>query len=168
MAGLHERLRPEPCQTPIFAAAPDQKPDLEPPAASIREAEPRFRGSERLRPPSSRMPLARGRGPSGRRRWRDRARRGWSGQQRWRERAPEAAGGVEKGSGGGSATKVGPSGGGGGGGGSARPRRRPRRPVARGPGLHTTRAAQRKLCVPARIIGSSKIKTGEEQVRFRG
>ena len=31
--------------------------------------------------------------------------------------------------------------------------------------LHATRAAQRKLCVPARIIGSSKIKTGEEHVR---
>jgi len=57
LAGLHEwlyeQLRPEPCQTPVFVAAPDEKPALEPVAASIREAEPRFHGSKRLRPPPS-------------------------------------------------------------------------------------------------------------------
>jgi hypothetical protein len=50
LVGLHERLRPEPCQTPIFTTAPDQKPYLEPVAASIWEAEPPKRGSKRLRP----------------------------------------------------------------------------------------------------------------------
>ena len=54
---LHEQLRPEPCQTGVFAAAPVVKPTLELVAASTWEAEPRFRGSKRLRPLLPGLPL---------------------------------------------------------------------------------------------------------------
>jgi hypothetical protein len=46
---LHGRLRPEPCQTLKTATAPGVELGLEPLAASTEEAEPRKRGSMRLR-----------------------------------------------------------------------------------------------------------------------
>ena len=53
LAGLRLRLqhwlRPEPCQTMGFAAAPHKEPRLELVAAFIREAEPRLCGFKRLR-----------------------------------------------------------------------------------------------------------------------
>jgi hypothetical protein len=41
---LHERLRPEPCQTVEIAPAPGAEPELEPLAAFKGEVEPRFGG----------------------------------------------------------------------------------------------------------------------------
>jgi hypothetical protein len=62
LAGLHERLRerlrPEPCQTGENGAAPPLKPDLKAKTASTEEAEPRFRGSVRLRLSFPGLPLA--------------------------------------------------------------------------------------------------------------
>ena len=49
LAGLHERLRQEPCQTVQIAPAPGVEQALEPLAAFKGEEEPRFRGSRRLR-----------------------------------------------------------------------------------------------------------------------
>jgi hypothetical protein len=45
---LHERLRPEPCQTVETAPAPGVEPELEPLAAFKGEVEPRFGGFTRL------------------------------------------------------------------------------------------------------------------------
>jgi len=59
LAGLHERLRQEPCQTVKIAAAPHVELALEPLAASKGEEEPCFRGSEWLRPLCPAMPLPR-------------------------------------------------------------------------------------------------------------
>ena len=57
MAGLHEWLRPEPCQTGVFVVAPVVKLMLDLVETSTWEAEPRFRGSERLRPLLPGLPL---------------------------------------------------------------------------------------------------------------
>jgi hypothetical protein len=45
---LHERLRPEPCQTVETAPAPGVEPEMEPLAAFKGEVEPRFGGFTRL------------------------------------------------------------------------------------------------------------------------
>jgi hypothetical protein len=48
LAGLHERLQPEPCQTMEFASAPSVELVLEPHVASEAKAEPHFRDSIQL------------------------------------------------------------------------------------------------------------------------